>query len=79
MSELIQKLRKNRIGGLAVFDIATALLGMIAVALLLRKYFFPKYDLYKTVGIAVVLTFPVAILVHYALGIQTTLNTKLGL
>lgn len=65
----IKELRSWRIGGLAIFDIVAAIIGMIMIS--------------SYIGIskekAALLAIPIGILVHYIFGIDTTLNYKLGI
>jgi hypothetical protein len=65
----LSDLRRPRIFGIALFDL---ILSLIVVELLFRIIFKMKW-------IGLLLTIPIAILVHYLFNIPTTLNYYLGL
>jgi uncharacterized membrane protein YqjE len=71
MTDIIKELRKYRIGGLAIFDLVFAIIGMVLLAGWLG---YKEYRWYA--GLAAV---PIGIIVHRLFGIKTTLNYKLGL
>ena len=65
----IKELRSWRIGGLAIFDIVAAIVGMILIADYLK---ISKFN-------AALLAVPIGVVVHALFGIKTTLNYKLGI
>ena len=71
---LITDLRSYRVKEIAIFDYASAVLGIF----LLCFYWF-ETSLSKGIFCGAVLAFPIGILVHYVFGVKTTLNYKLGL
>jgi hypothetical protein len=72
---IIDDLRQYRIKNIALFDVITALVGLAW----LLSLFVPNQPKYFYFGWSLLLVFPVAILTHYVFGVQTTLNTMLGL
>ena len=69
---LITTLRKPRIFKIALFDVITSILGLFMIF----KFIF---KIKHSFLIAILLTFPIGILVHYVFKIPTTLNYYLGL
>jgi hypothetical protein len=69
MSDTIKFLRSYRINGIAMFDVIASIIGMVLIA--------------DYIGIskitAAMLAIPIGIIVHAALGINTTLNYKLNI
>jgi L-cystine uptake protein TcyP (sodium:dicarboxylate symporter family) len=72
-------IRDHRIFGLAIFDLVTAILGMILLFLLAWKIHFPKLDWWKFVLAGLILAIPFGIIIHVIFGVNTKLNYKLGL
>jgi hypothetical protein len=66
---LIQTLRTPRICGFALFDL---LMSIIATELIFRQLGSAKW-------IGASLAIPIGIIVHFLLGVDTTLNYRLGL
>jgi hypothetical protein len=66
---LIQTLRKPRIYGFALFDLLTSIIA--------TEFIFRQLGSDKWIGAS--LAIPIGIIVHLFLGINTTLNYKLGL
>jgi hypothetical protein len=75
----IANLRKPKIFGLAVFDLVVAVIGMIAIFLVMWRWHFPTLNPWHFVLAAVLLTIPVGIVVHIIFGVDTALNSRLGL
>jgi hypothetical protein len=75
----IANLRKPKIFGLAVFDLVVAVIGMIAIFLAMWHWHFPKLNPWHFVIAAVLLTIPVGIVIHIIFGVDTALNSRLGL
>jgi len=75
----MMEIRKYRICDIAIFDLVTALVGTVLAALLLQKYKYPTIAPEIFAGFAIILAIPIGIVVHMMLGINTTLNYKLGL
>lgn len=71
MTDTIKELRRYKIGGLAIFDLVFAIVGMVLLAGWLG------YKEYRVQ--AALLAIPVGIVVHKLLGVKTALNYKLGL
>lgn len=72
-------LRSFRIFGMAIFDIVLSLAGMIIVMLLSHHYHYPDLPKDNFVWAAVLTMFPIAIVSHVVLGVNTSLNYRLGL
>lgn len=75
----LQNLRKYKIFKISLFDLITAFIGMVLIALLLHRLFFRDKSVWLFVIIALLATIPLGILVHYIFHVNTTLNYKLGL
>ena len=75
----IANLRRPKVFGLAVFDLVVGMIGMIAIFLVMWHWHFPKLNPWHFVLAAVLLTIPVGITVHIIFGVDTALNSKLGL
>lgn len=71
-------LRSFRILNIAVFDLVTALVGMIILFLFIHNKFFSKLPRDNFIIMAVILTIPVGIFFHVIFGVNTTLNRYLG-
>ena len=69
MSDVVKFLRSYRINGIAIFDVIASIIGMVLIA--------------DYIGIskfaAAMSAIPIGIIVHAALGINTTLNYKLNI
>jgi hypothetical protein len=79
MSTILTTLRVPRIKGISIFDLVTAFLGMVLLALFIHKLGITTYSKFELVVIAILLTIPLGIIVHYVLGIHTVINSYLGL
>lgn len=75
----IEEIRKNKIFGLAIFDLVLGMLGLVMVFILTRQLFFPKLPIQNFIFAAILLTIPLGIVSHVIFGIDTTLNYRLGL
>ena len=69
MSDVLTELRSFRIEGISVFDLTFAVVG---TEIVFRYLGLPKYS-------GAISAVPIGVAVHYALGIDTPLNRKLGL
>lgn len=72
---LLKTLRTPRIGGIALFDLTTAFIGVFLVL----WFLFPRVDKKKLVAITLVITLPIGIVVHAMFHIPTMLNYYLGI
>ena len=70
----LEKIRSVRLFGLAVFDVVTAYVG---VYLLAKHGIGMGHE--RAVTFSWIFTFPLGVIVHWALGIDTKINRKLGL
>ena len=75
----IQSLRSHKIFGLAIFDLVTAVVGMIILFLIAWRVHYPKLDWWKFVLVAIVVTIPFGIVFHVLFGVNTQLNYTLGI
>jgi hypothetical protein len=75
----MNQIRKYKIFGLAIFDLVSAILGMISIFIIIRTVRFPKLELWKFIIWAIIVTIPVGIVFHILLGVNTQLNYNLGL
>lgn len=76
---LLTKLRKPRLFGLAIFDLTSAIIGLVLVLLVARRYFFPDLRPMNFCIAGTMLTIPIGIVFHILFGVNTTLNYRLGL
>lgn len=72
-------LRSHRLFGIALFDLILSMIGMIFLFLLAWKFYFPNLDWKRFIIAAILLTIPVGITFHVLFGINTKLNSELGL
>ena len=75
----IEALRKPRICGIAVFDLVTALIGMVIIFSIAWRLHFYSLSYLPFLGASLLLTLPVGIVVHVIVGVNTSLNSYLGL
>lgn len=75
----LENIRSHKIFGLAIFDLVTAIIGMIIIFLIAWKIHYPKLDWWKFVVAAILLAIPVGIVFHILFGVNTKLNYTLGL
>jgi hypothetical protein len=70
----LEWLRSFRLGGIALFDLITAFAGMIFLAYIIHKVWFPKSDLKMFIFVAVLLTIPVGMVFHWLFGVKTKIS-----
>lgn len=79
----LQQLRSHRIFGLAIFDIVSSIIGLVAIFLLSRYFYWTRKGVqldWKPFVIAgILLAIPIGIFFHVIFGTNTSLNYKLGL
>ena len=75
----LQELRRPRVCGLVVFDTLLALIGLIVILTIAWKVHFSKLPYMNFVIVSFLILFPLAIFSHILVGVDTTLNYKLGL
>jgi hypothetical protein len=64
---------------LSIFDIVSAVIGMILLFLVIWKLYFTQLNIWNFIIAAIILSIPVGIVFHVIFGINSTLNYKLGL
>ena len=72
-------IRKYKLFSLSIFDIVSAVIGMILLFLVIWKLYFNQLNIWNFIIAAIILTIPVGIVFHIIFGINSTLNYKLGL
>lgn len=72
--EILDYLRSFRLGGIALFDLITAFAGMIFLAYVIHKVWFPKSNLKMLIFVAILLTIPVGMIFHWLFGVKTKLH-----
>ena len=70
---------KYKLFSLSIFDIVSAVIGMILLFLVIWKLYFNQLNIWNFIIAAIILTIPVGIVFHIIFGINSTLNYKLGL
>lgn len=75
----LRNCRYCRIGGFAIFDIITSMLGTVAIMLAAKHYHFEKLDNINFVIAGICLAIPLGIFIHVIFGVNTRLNYTLGL
>jgi ABC-type Fe3+-siderophore transport system permease subunit len=75
----VQNLRKNKILGIAIFDLTVSAIALILLFLLAWRVHFHKLHWYTFVLAGLILTIPLGIIIHVFFGANTMLNYKLGL
>ena len=73
------EIRKYNLFSLSIFDIVSAVIGMILLFLVIWKLYFNQLNIWNFIIAAIILTIPVGIVFHIIFGINSTLNYKLGL
>ena len=73
------EVRKYKVFGLSMFDLVLGVIGMILLFIILWKLHFNQLNILNFIIAAILLTIPVGILFHMLFGVNTTLNSKLGL
>jgi hypothetical protein len=79
IKNMIEQLRKYRIGGIALFDLITSMIGTVLLLLLARSIHHSQKPIRNYVLAGILLAVPLGIFVHVLIGKNTTLNYKLGL
>ena len=75
----IVSLRKYKLFGMTLFDLIIALVGMIIIFLIMWYWHFRQLKWWNFVIAAILLTIPTGIVFHVIFGVNTELNSKLGL
>lgn len=78
-NSVLEKLRKPKIFGLALFDLIFGIIGTVILFLILRRIHFSTLDRKNFIIAAILLTIPLGIFTHVLFGTDTTLNSRLGL
>lgn len=78
-TNIITNLRSYRILGLALFDVVTAILGTVTLFVVAKLIWFPSLSTSTFVLAGVITAIPLGVVAHALLGINTTLNYRLGL
>lgn len=76
---MITELRSYRIGGIALFDVITSIIGTIAIMLVARRFHGNTQPVKNYVLAGLILAIPLGIFIHVIFGTKTTLNYRLGL
>jgi hypothetical protein len=75
----LKSIRSYRIFGISIFDIISAMLGLVLVFLIARHFHFPTLSKTNFIVAGIILAIPVGVVFHIIFGTNTTLNAKLGL
>lgn len=75
----VEKLRKHKFFGLAIFDLVTSFIGVIILFLIAWKTYFQYLNIWKFIMAAIIVTIPISITFHILFGLNTQLNYTLGL
>jgi hypothetical protein len=75
----ISSLRSYRIFGIALFDLISAMIGLVIIFLIAKHYHFPNLSSIPFILAGILLAIPVGITFHIIFGTNTSLNYKLGL
>ena len=76
---LIQRLRRPRLFGIAMFDLFSSMLGTMLIFVWRRQRSFKKLPLTPFIIYGLYLAIPLGIFFHVVFGTNTTLNYNLGL
>ncbi|NBO24407.1 MAG: hypothetical protein EBU93_04130 [Chlamydiae bacterium] len=76
---MLAEIRKYRFYGISIFDLVSSFIGIILIFLLVWKWKFQNLNPLVFVIAAILLTIPIGIFVHVLFGVNTTLNSRLGL
>lgn len=79
MAITIDGLRSARVWDMAVFDLVVSFFGIVLIAEMIRRKWFPNEDRTRVAYMAAAATLPLAIATHWFLEIDTALNYKLGI
>jgi hypothetical protein len=72
-------MKRVRLFGISITDLILAVIGMVIVFLLAHHYHFKKMNALPFVIAAILLTIPLGIIFHVIFGVNTKLNSLLGL
>lgn len=75
----INELRKYRIFGIAIFDLATSMIGLVIIFLIFKQIHYPSLNAIPFIIAGILLAIPLGIIFHILFGINSTLNYMLGL
>lgn len=76
---MIEQLRKYRLGGIALFDLVTSMIGTVIILLIARHMKKSQLPIKNYIFAGILLAVPLGIFTHVIIGKNTTLNYKLGL
>jgi len=72
-------MQRVRLFGISVLDLLAGVIGMLVVFLVAHHYHFKDMSVWPFVIAAVLLTIPVGIIFHVIFGVNTKINSVLGL
>ena len=72
-------MKRVRLFGISIFDLLAGIIGMVVIFLLAHHYHFKDMNVWPFVIAAVLLTVPLGIIIHVIFGINTKINSILGL
>ena len=72
-------MKRVRFFGISVYDLLAGIIGMILIFLIARHYHFKNLSAGPFICAAILLTIPVGIIFHVIFGVNTALNSDLGL
>lgn len=72
-------MKRVRVFGISVFDLLVGIVGMVVVFLIARQIHFKDLSVWPFIIAAVVLTIPLGIIFHVIFGVNTKINSVLGL
>jgi hypothetical protein len=75
----LSSLRSYKIFGISIFDLISAMIGLIIIFLIAKHYHFPNLTSTPFILAGILLAIPVGITFHIIFGTNTSLNYKLGL
>ena len=75
----IVSLRKHRVFGIAIFDLVSSFIGIIITFLIVWRLRFQNISPLNFVIAGILLTIPIGIFFHIIFGVNTRLNSLLGL
>jgi ABC-type uncharacterized transport system permease subunit len=75
----IVSLRRHRVFGIAIFDLVSSFIGVITIFLLVWRLRFQNISPWNFVIAGILLTIPIGIFFHIIFGVDTRLNSLLGL
>ena len=72
-------MKRVRLFGISVFDLLAGVIGMVIIFLLAHHYHFKDMNAWPFVTAAILLTIPLGIIFHVIFGVNTKINSVLGL